>query len=129
MRLYVPLSAADVDQLSAAGDVTPPAAFAVTAQLADLLPDADTEEHEHLATQLAAAACGEARIIVGVFDSATAVTPGETTGLVRPDAALPVRELVCLLVGDEGAQVTEDADVELSWYDRTELALVRDLVG
>ena len=156
MRLYVPLTPAQVAQCSQGQAVDAHRAFCVTPAVVRLAPEADTEEHEYLVTQFAAASC-PGRIVVGVFDAPTAndtapLAANDTAPLVANDRAQPTdatsggdgsgapgavqltadlhpRDLVCFLVGDVGASVTEDADVELSWYDRSEAHLVRTEVG
>lgn len=129
MRLYVPLARSAVQQLAEGQPCRSDVAFAVTSDVEALAPNADAEEHEHLVTQLAAAACPE-RIVVGVFtsDVKTDDVPG-TPGARKLGGHLPARDLVCLLVGDEGVSVGDDADVELSWYDVSEAGMVRDLLG
>ena len=44
------------------------------------------------------------------------------------DGDVTLRDVVCFLVGDEGEQVSDDADLELSWYDASEIDAVRALL-
>lgn len=133
MRLYVPLTPQDVTSVVQASDITPDVVYAVTSDLVDLAPQADGEEHEHLATQFAAASCA-GRIVVGVFDvrgdaAELPAAPSRVPGAATPNAPVSGRDLVCFLVGDEEVTVSEDADVELSWYDATEAADVARLLS
>lgn len=129
-RIYVPLDAAALDALAADGHRAS-VAFAVTPEVRALIPDADEELYEHLAVQMAAAACAGERIVLAAADVKPElvheVREG-ATGQVALDAPVVARTVACFLVGDPGDVVTDDADVELSWYDASEWSLVRDLL-
>lgn len=134
-RVYAPITAQDLDELDQQGRVTPSVAFAVTRRLAGLLPEEDIEGHEHLATQFAAAACTSdpaAVLALELPDAAFEARDGEADappGLVALPGGAPARSVVCFLVADLGARVSEDADVELSWYDAGEAGAVRELMS
>lgn len=53
---------------------------------------------------------------------------GALPGRVVVDGDVTLRDVVCFLVGDEGEQVSDDADLELSWYDASEIDAVRALL-
>lgn len=135
-RVYTPLNRDQVDLLARGESVNVQAAFAVTPAVRALAPDEDLETHEHIVTQLAASAAEADPVVVGVFepsDAAVEVAAGNPSGGSVPGhvnvlGELPVKRLVCFLVADPGEVVSEDADLELSWYDASEAGLVNDLV-
>lgn len=131
MRVYAPLTLADLEALDRDGGFTAPVAFAVTEELTRLLPDGDSEEHEHLATQLAAAACSGRPVAVVALDvRPERVTPrDDAPGLVALEGDVAPRDVVCCLVADDGVEPSDDADLELSWYDAGERAAVRERLG
>lgn len=129
-RVYCPLSADDLDAL-AAGGFTPASAFAVTGGVRALVADGDEELYEHLATQFAAAAAVTPRVLVAALDVPDARVTERTAagaGVVTIDGPVTAREIACYLLGDEGERVTDDADLELSWYDAGEREEVRHLM-
>lgn len=133
-RLYCPVTADGVAAL-ATSVLTVEAAFAVTDDVRALAPHGDEELHEHIATQLAAAGCAGRRVVVVVVDVPDArVRPAASTGggalpgRVVVDGDVTLRDVACFLVGDEGEQVSDDADLELSWYDASEIDAVRALL-
>lgn len=132
-RVYAPVSSLEVDALLGRGDCQLLMGFSVTNQLRAAFPDEDDEGLEHLATQFAAAGAAGDPVAVAVFDLPdTHVTDGGSDralpGQIRCLAPAQRRELACVLLGDPGAVVRDDAEMELSWYDAGELPLVRDLL-
>lgn len=127
MRVYAPLTLADLEALDRDGGFAAPAAFGVTEALTQLLPDGDSEEHEHLAAQFAAAACSGRPVVVALDVRPARVTPrADVPGLVALEGDVGLRDIVCYLVADDGVEPSEDADLELSWYDAGERATVRE---
>lgn len=132
-RAYAPLGAADLDALAAHGTFAPRRVVAVTRELEALAPDGDVEVHEHLATQLAAALATGDPVGVCAFDvSAERVqtrASSEVVGEVDLTGGVSGADIACFLVADPGCSVSEDADLELSWYDASEVGEVRRLFG
>lgn len=133
-RVYVPVSIADVVALRDAGALAATAAYGLTAHLRAVLPQEDEEGLEHVATQFAAASCAGDPVAVAVFEVPSGTgTPadaadGAVPGALRLERSLTHRELVCFLVADPGQRVSDDADLELSWYDAGELLTVASLL-
>lgn len=135
-RTYLPL---DADELRALGDTgTLPArtrtAFAVTDRLRAALPTEDDEGLEYLATQDAAtdAAARGLRVIASVDmddDEVTDLTEDHPASAVQVAGAPPKRRIASFHVMDPAGERDADADLELSWYDATELSLVREALG
>lgn len=134
-RIYLPLSKDDLTLLDTSGELDSPslAGYGVTDALAHALPNEDHEGLEFAALQDAATASGAAgsRILVAAADVEPDVVSdadAEGASSVTVRGPLPLRRIVSLHLGDEGDDGSGASDVELSWYDVTELALVRDLV-
>lgn len=134
-RTYLPVDADDLRVLDETGTLPERTrqAFAVTDRLRKAAPTEDDEGLEYLATQDAAtdAAARDLRVVASVD-----VDDGRVTDL--PDAAAasavritggpPKRHIASFHVLDPAGERDVDADLELSWYDATELALVRRVV-
>jgi hypothetical protein len=139
VRIYLPLTAADLDALSGGTALTRPTAYAVTVRLASITPGADPEELEYAAFLLAAAAAGRARgsdpttrrVVAAADVEAESVTEqalpeGRTPAEVALAASVPARAIVSFHV-DELPGGTDDAD--LLWFDASELLSVRQLLS
>lgn len=138
VRVYLPLTA---DALRALhrdrelGGALP--GYAVTAAVRQSDPDGDDESWEHAALQDAAAAAAEAggAVLVAAVDvEHETVDTSESAGS-RVAVAGPVRlaRVAAFHVGDDvlGGPATAhdpDADLELSWYDASELEHLVSLV-
>lgn len=136
VRVYLPLTADDLraldEQQQLEGELE---GYGVTAVLRRSMPDEDLESLEFIAQQDAAAAMPPGhRIVVAAADvEATAVAESLPGSGGRPTALtvtgpLGQRRVASLHLGDPGEVATDDRDVELSWYDVTELAEVRAIV-
>lgn len=134
-RVYLPLSAGDLDRLAAGDplDDTARPAHAVTPALRGRHPEDDVEDQEFRALQEAAAAAPGERVVVGAADlppdrlaASGGGGPASAVGLTGP---VRPGDLVSLHVGDPGQRPTPEQDVELSWYDIGELDEVRDLLS
>lgn len=127
-RIYCPVTYNVLSALRDGQAVSVPLAVAVTPALIALAPDEDLEGHEHIATQLAAASAQSDPIIVAVFDVAGAIVKplegASVPGQVQLTSDVEARRLACLLIADVGERVSDDADLELSWYDASEVGLV-----
>lgn len=156
-RVYLPVTRTDLATLARERVLPAPrSACAVTRALEQSQKGADEEELEYLALQHAAheavptAADAGERVVVAAAD----VSPEEVTGVDTPAAQLPAGRIACSVtvteqvplariasfhVGDGIAVVPPGAaeddptqeveDVELSWYDVTELAGLLDVVA
>ncbi len=140
IRVYLPLTADQVQDLHGAGRTAAPAGFTVTEALRRALPQDDDEGLEYAALLAAAAAAGRARgsavtrrvIAAADLPEHTVQVPQATD---RPDpagpaavsvtAAVALRQVVSFHV-DEHAGGTDDTD--LMWWDVTELAAVAEQV-
>jgi hypothetical protein len=138
VRIYLPLTAADLDALSGGTALTRPTAYAVTVRLASITPGADPEELEYAAFLQAAAAAGRARgadptrrVVAAADVEAESVTEqalpeGRTPAEVALSALVPARAIASFHV-DELPGGTDDAD--LLWFDASELLSVRQLLS
>lgn len=143
-RIYLPLGSARCRALADRRHLedTPLQAHAVTRALEVAHPGAGTELHEHLALQAAArAALAEARdagdrVVVAAADvDAELVEDGagqkEEPSAVRVAQGLALQRIASFHVGDPGIALAGpdgDEELELSWYDATELGVVLDLL-
>lgn len=135
-RTYLPLDADELRALEEAGALPERArsAFAVTDRLRAALPNEDDEGLEYLATQDAAtdAAARGLRVIASVDvddDEVTERSEADAASAVQIAGAPPRRRIASFHVLDPAGERDVDADLELSWYDATELPLVRDAVA
>lgn len=133
IRTYLPLDAEELRALDETGAL--PArtrhAFAVTDRLRAQLPNEDDEGLEYLATQDAAtdAAARDLRVVASVDvddDEVTERAESDAASAVRIEGAPPRRRIASFHVLDPAGERDVDADLELSWYDATELPLVRE---
>jgi len=136
IRIYLPVDPAELRALEQtrtlpAGTRT---AFAVTDRLRASAPAEDTEGLEYLATQDAAtdAAARGLRVVAAVDlddEELTELPDAESASTVRISGALPQQHIASFHLLDPPGERDVDADLELSWYDATELALVLQAVG
>jgi uncharacterized protein DUF6912 len=135
-RVYLPLSADDLDALAAGRDLGPAplAAHGVTPALGRPGLTTDEEELEHdawvAATEEATArAAGARRVIASAdVDAAVVAVPGQSDVPSRVEVGAPVaRSRVVSFHVDEEPGGTGTAD--LLWYDVTELDAVRALLA
>ncbi len=135
-RVYLPLTAEDLDDLSAGRDLgpVPLAAHGVTPALGRPGLTTGEEELEHEAwvaatVEAAARAAGARRVVASAdVDSGVVTVPErpDVPSRVEVDAPLVRRRIVSFHV-DETAGDTGTAD--LLWFDVTELDVVRSLVS
>jgi len=109
-------------------------AFAVTDRLRASAPAEDTEGLEYLATQDAAvdAATRGLRVVAAVDlddEDLTELPDAELVSAVQISGSLPQRHVASFHLLDPPGERDVDADLELSWYDATELALVLRVTG
>ncbi|MFC6707825.1 DUF6912 family protein [Flexivirga alba] len=135
-RTYLPLTADELRTLDETGALPGGArqAFAVTDRLRVALPAEDDEGLEYLATQDAAtdAAARDLRVIaaVDVDDDDVSERPeADAASAVRITGAPPRRRIASFHVLDPAGKRDVDVDLELSWYDATELSLVREALA
>lgn len=132
MRAYSPVDAADLETLEIRGSFAPSSLVAVTDEVRALVPDGDEELFEHVAAQLAAALATTDPIALAAIDlpeaDVTVVAAPSVPGLVTGSEGVAKQRIACFLVADRGAHVSEDADLELSWYDVSESLQVRALL-
>jgi len=124
LRLYIPVTAADVTALIASGELPGPVrtAYGVSPALVAATPRADDEEREYAAflDAVAAGAAAGDRVAVAALDLPDAEVDWPDTGhTVEVHRAVLRREIVAFHVGEEPG---EDAD--LLWFDITEADLV-----
>lgn len=142
-RIYLPLTAADVQTLVRAGEVEPSGAYAVTPALRSDLPSGDEEEHEHLAMAEATTASGKLRdasasgavadggrrrVVAAADVDATVVVvtparPGTPRSAVALQGPVPLRRIVSFHIDEQPG-----GEGDLLWYDVTELAEVSSLL-
>lgn len=132
IRIYVPLGADELAELERTRALPERArtGFAVTDRLRDASPGEDAEGLEYLATQDAAtdAATHDLRVIAALDMNGEQVADpknGEFPSAVTVSGAIPMQQLASFHVLDPAGERDVDIDFELSWYDATELALVR----
>ncbi|MBB2890765.1 DUF6912 family protein [Flexivirga oryzae] len=131
IRTYLPVDTAELRALEQTREL--PAGtrtvFAVTDRLRASAPTEDTEGLEYLATQDAAteAAARGLRVVAAVDlddEDLTDLPDAESACAVRISGALPQQHIASFHLLDPPGERDVDADLELSWYDATELALV-----
>ncbi|HWC23265.1 MAG TPA: hypothetical protein VG502_13285 [Flexivirga sp.] len=135
-RTYLPLDAAELRALDETGALPERTrtAFAVTDRLRAALPSEDDEGLEYFATQDAAtdAAARDLRVIASVDvddDVVTELPEADAASAVRITGAPPRRRVASFHVLDPAGERDVDVDLELSWYDATELPLVREALA
>lgn len=138
-RIYLPLSPDQCRQLSAQRSVPGPLeGYAVTQSVRTSDPQGDEESWEFAALQDAALSCAvrSAPVLVAaadldLADVDDAVPAGSKVAIT---GALPLQRVAAFHVGDdvlEGhrpAPADPGSQIELSWYDTTELDLLVSLV-
>lgn len=139
IRCYLPLSPALLQTLADTASL--PAdlvAFVVTESVRRSDPGGDEESWEFAALQDAAAYCqqeGQPVIVAAADVARDTIQDSDPTGSrVSIRAAVTLPRVASFHVGDDlvgdVAAVSGDTDlIELSWYDATELAAVRSLLG
>lgn len=136
-RVYLPLTAADLEALDD-GQALPGDrrdAYAVTTTVQRAQPHEDPEVLEYGALQDAALASGTGggRIVVAAADVEQPTVHERDEGIesaVTIDGPVALARVASLHLGDDGQDVSGEEDVELSWYDVTEVSLVRsELAG
>lgn len=138
VRCYVPVGQEQLTRLhddrTLAGPLT---AYAVTAAVRLAHPAGDDEEWEYAALQEAAAAlvAGGAPVVVAAADlESERVTEGRDAGAQVTVGDVDLPRVAALHLGDDVVSGRRDAlggtagELELSWYDTTELDQVLELV-
>lgn len=141
VRCYLPLSAEQLRQLHEERRLPGPLrATAVTRSVRAADPNADTEEWEHVAIQAAARgllADGRPVIVAAVDLVDTEVDASRAEGPQVRVGEVILPRVAALHVGDDVVTsdpaslppADGDEEIELSWYDTTEIAHVVDLVA
>ncbi|GGB39350.1 hypothetical protein GCM10011492_32660 [Flexivirga endophytica] len=141
IRTYLPLDDDELRTLDETGSLPERIrqAFAVTDRLRTVAPTEDDEGLEYLATQDAAtdAATRGLRVVASVDVDADRLTDlpdadlpdAHAASAVQITGAPPKRHIASFHVLDPAGERDVDVDLELSWYDATELALVRQALG
>lgn len=120
-RCYLPVAAADLDELARSGHLTVAgrAAYAVTDALRAAHPSvSDVEDLEYLAYQDAVAAADHPVVVVALDAAVAADLPGSRVALA---GVVPTADVSSFHVADAVAD-----DGYLLWYDVTELDVVRE---
>lgn len=135
LRIYLPLGGGDLDALErdrklAAATRT---AYTLTDRLRATAPAEDVEGLEYLASQDAAtdAAARDLRVVAAVDmdeDQIVELSESESASAVNVSGELQLRRVASFHVLDSAGDRDVDADFELSWYDVTELPLVRRFI-
>ena len=136
VRCYLPLSAESLvrlrDERRLAG---PLRATAVTEQARAAEPTADEDELEYAASQAAAAslAGSGAPVVVAAADVQDRDVRADGGGWIHVDGVLELARVAALHLGDDVVSGRREAlpapeeDLELSWFDTTELDHVLEL--
>lgn len=138
-RVYLPLTEQQLTALRQTRELADPwsAGFAVTdAVRAEQAGTDDDELCEFAVTQAAARAALQADgVVVAAADIASSGVTEETgdgaaSGAVRVSGPLPLKRFASFHLVDRGAAEDDpEAEVELSWFDATELDLLLDVIG
>jgi hypothetical protein len=138
VRCYVPLSAAQLAQLRDTRRLAGPLpGYAVTDEVRAGAPAGDRDEWEHTALQEAAAGvlASSAPVLLAAVDlEESHVDRGSTTGARIGVGDIDLPRVAALHLGDDvvsgdpAALPGPGEEVELSWYDTTEIDHVLDLV-
>ena len=137
IRCYLPLTAELVGELHEAGSMSGSlVAFVVTESVRRSDPDADDEVWEWAALQDAASYCRQQGqpVIVAAADVARDTiddaSPAGSRVTVHGPVTLP--RVASLHLGDDllggDSETADGEEIDLSWYDATELAQVRALL-
>lgn len=115
MRVYIPVTAADVERRRSEGywTISPRRAWAVNRQLALALPDEDDEEREFIAS-LTAANASASRLAVAADVPAAMLGDEGMNGEVDVSGVLRNGDVACLL------RVDPEDDEQLIWFAPTE---------
>jgi hypothetical protein len=131
IRVYLPVDTEQLRALEKDRELPDRArtGFAVTARLRASTSVEDIEELEYLATQDAASAAAARglRVVAAVDsddDEIHELTDAESPSAVTVSGTIPRRHVASFHVLDPADQREAGTDLELSWYDATELALV-----
>lgn len=131
IRIYLPVDAQELRALQQTRSFPDGVrtAYAVTDRLRASAPAEDTEGLEYLATQDAAtdAAARGLRVVAAIDlddEELNELPAAESASAVQISGALPQRHVASFHLLDPPGERDVDADLELSWYDVTELALV-----
>ena len=138
-RIYLPLSPDQCRQLSTARSVPGPLeGYAVTQAVRTSDPQGDEESWEFAALQDAALSCAvrSAPVLVAAadLDIADLDDSAPAGSRVRVTGALPLQRVAAFHVGDDvltrqpPAPADPGSEIELSWYDTTELDHLVSLV-
>lgn len=135
-RTYLPLESEELRALDETGALPERTrrAFAVTERLRAAVPMEDDEGLEYVATQDAAtdAAARDLLVVASVDvdgDRVTELPEAPAASAVQIVGGPPRRHVASFHLLDPAGERDVDADLELSWYDATELALVRQVIG
>jgi len=135
-RIYTPLDARRLERLAEAKLLSGAEirAYAVTDAYRSAMPPSDDEETlEYTVLQEAAAfAAASGWRVIGAADlesAQVAAHGGDEPARVDVESDVTLRRFASLHVLDPAGERDPDADFELSWYDITELADVRRLLG
>ncbi|MHB0927404.1 MAG: DUF6912 family protein [Candidatus Nanopelagicales bacterium] len=121
MRVYIPVTAADIDRRRTEGfwTISPRRAWAVNHQLALALPEEDDEGREFVASLTAASASASGLVLAADMQAAMLGDEG-TNGEVEVSGILHNRDVACLLRLDA-------EDESLVWYAPTEFEQLLEL--
>ncbi len=133
-RIYLPLDDAALAALATTRELGEPplGAFAVTDAVRSAVGGDDAEIHEFAASQEAAAyAIGHDALVIGAADlSSAAVLTDGGDAQVEVKGAIPLARFASFHLIDRAAHEAEpDAELELSWFDATELELLRSVIA
>lgn len=115
MRVYIPVTAADVERRRAEGfwTIAPRHAWAVNRQLALALPDEDDEGREFIAS-LTAATASASRLAIACDLSTTHIGDEGVNGEVEVSGVIRDQDVACLF------RLDPDDDETLQWFAPTE---------
>lgn len=133
-RIYLPLTDDALATLATDQELSEVTlgAFAVTEAVRRAVGGDDDELHEFAACQEAAAyALGHDASVVGAADLATtAIVAAGDDAQVTLKGSVPLKRFASFHVIDRAAHEEDpDAEIELSWFDATELDLVRRVLA
>ena len=133
-RIYLPLTTEQLLALRDGRELTDERfdAFAVTDAARAGRPGVDDDEvHEYAASQdaaLAAIALG-AQVVAAADVAEGSVTDGSADAKVVTCGPLPLKRFASFhLIDGDAAAEHPDQDIELSWFDATELGLLLDVI-
>lgn len=132
VRIYVPVTSADLQELRDRRELRAGVGFTVTDAVRTSDPNGEDESWEHAAMQDAAAAtvaAGAPVVVIAADVPAEAVTAGQAGSRVEITSAIPLPRIASVHVGDDvlsgtplsASPADAGSEIELSWYDTTEL--------